>query len=539
MDKKIKYILFSIILLLLVLPAIQNQFHLFSIKPLKGDFVPAPKPELNANNWFNGEYQAKYDDFLEQHIGLRSSLVRLNNQIDFSLFKKPNAEGIVIGKKRHMYEADYIRAYLGNDFVGKSIIDKKLGRFKFLQQHLKDEYDIDLILVFEPGKASFYPEYIPDHYNISGKTITNYEYYTQKADELDIRHIDFNKYYKTLKNTARYPIYTKNGVHWSIYGMTFAADSIINYIEYIRQIDMPEMYLDRWELSVIPRRTDNDVSKTMNLFWEPPLDTMAYPVYSYEVNEKKDRPMVLVIGDSFYWNIFNTGLPKNLFGNEAFWYFYSKVYPDNYIKPVNVGDLDIKSEIEKQDVVFLMVTERFMYIFDWGFTDDLYELYAPTSLWDKLYRIRIGITKDNEWFNHVINKARSKGLSLEEMMYLDAKYIMMMNDLDNYLALFGHEYFEEKIKSDPNWYNSIKEKAAEQKVTVEEMLRQNADYLFRKNNPGAFEKYYAIKQIENNIRADSALFGHIKEKAKNFRLTIDEMIRCDAEFAYEERNSDQ
>ena len=88
---------------------------------------------------------------------MRNIFVRINNQIDYSLFNIPNSEGIVIGKEGYLFEKDYIRTCLGKDFLGKSVIDKKLLRTKFIQEFLKTK-NIDLIIVFEPGKASFFPQ---------------------------------------------------------------------------------------------------------------------------------------------------------------------------------------------------------------------------------------------------------------------------------------------------------------------------------------------------------------------------------------------
>ena len=64
-------------------------------------------------------------------------------------------------KTQTALEYDYIRSWLAIDYPGDSFIEKKLQRTKYVQEYLKREKGIDLVIVFEPGKASFYPEYIP------------------------------------------------------------------------------------------------------------------------------------------------------------------------------------------------------------------------------------------------------------------------------------------------------------------------------------------------------------------------------------------
>ena len=114
-----KGILFLIILLLLVLPGIQYFTNLFKIGELDGDFILNEKPVFEDSCWFDGSFQSKYNDYIEDHIGFRNFFVRLNNAFDFYINKKSNAEGVIVGKENYLFEYDYIRAYKGDDFIGK------------------------------------------------------------------------------------------------------------------------------------------------------------------------------------------------------------------------------------------------------------------------------------------------------------------------------------------------------------------------------------------------------------------------------------
>ena len=98
--KTFKHIIFYVLILLMLLPALQQSLRLFGERPLDGDFVLAERPVLTRSSWNSMEYQQKFNSWLEQHIGFRNFFVRLQNQLDFSLYRKANAEGVVIGKKR-------------------------------------------------------------------------------------------------------------------------------------------------------------------------------------------------------------------------------------------------------------------------------------------------------------------------------------------------------------------------------------------------------------------------------------------------------
>jgi hypothetical protein len=453
------------------------------------------------------------------------------------LFGKPNAEGVVLGKDGQLFEEDYIRAYLGKDFVGYDIIDRKVRRLKFLQEHLKHEFNTDLLVIFEPGKASIYPEYIPKRYDLSEKSLSNYEAYIEKFAEYGVNCIDFNKFFKSIKDTLSYPAFTKNGIHWSIYSMTFAADSMIRYIENARDIKMPEARIIKWELSDTAQRTDNDVSKTLNLFCEPGMDTLAYPVYYFEDVPGQVKPMVLVIGDSFYWNIFNTRIPHNLFQNEAFWYFYNKVYPDYYFSPKHVSDLDLKSAVEKQDMVILTVTERFQYKFDWGFIDELYQHYAPASPLEPIYQYQNEICAYDDWFDASIRNASQKGQSLGKALYLEALYQFEKNDPFEYYVLFGIDHISRNIKESTEWLAFVKQQSQEQEIPLDQGIYENARYILQKDHPDVYRKYSFIDSKLDGMRADSNWMRQIKEKADYFRISLEEMMLIDACYLFNMDNN--
>ena len=63
------------------------------------------------------------------------------------------------------------------------------------------------------------------------------------------------------------------------------------------------------ETSTKAQDTDDDVLKTMNLLLQQKARKLAYPVISFDTTGVK-KPMVLVVADSYYWNIFNTRIPK-------------------------------------------------------------------------------------------------------------------------------------------------------------------------------------------------------------------------------------
>ena len=523
MKKPMKYIAFGLILLVVSLPLIQMGLHPVKEKPLHGAFTLAEKPVFSKENWESGEYQEQVEKYLKDHAGFRNFLVRLYNQVDYSFFRKANAEGATIGKNRQLFEYDYIRSWLAIDNPGESFISKKLNRAKYVQEYLKREKGIDLVIVFEPGKASFYPEHIPEKFRAQKHGPSTYEAYIQKAREIDLDYIDLQAYFMQLKPGSEYPLFPRYGTHWSVFGMKFAADSLLSFIEHRRGIDLARVFNDTTEVSTRPRDTDNDVAKTMNLLFEPAGEKLAYPVLSFDSTSQADKPMVLVVADSYYWNIFNTRIPRYLFANEAFWYFNELVYPDNYISPVHTRDLNLKSEVEKQDVIFLMVTERFIHKFDWIFIDQLYRLYTPEWLYDPVYDNINRIMMHAPWYDELIEKANLKGITLEEELIIEAKYLIYKEDTAEFMIRYGDNYYKNSIAGFPDWMDAIREKARTRGISEQEMLELDALYMFQKRYPVYYELHRGIMAVRNEISEDSAMMNSISQQSLYYHFDIGEM----------------
>jgi len=529
--KAIEKIVFLLIVLVLVVPAIQKQFSLLSIPELNGDFTLAPKPELSWESWNSGSFQTGYDEYLNDNGGFKNILVRITNQIDYSFYGVIKADGVVKGKNGHLYEYDYIRAYTGLDFVGEELIEKRINRLKFLQDHLKTEFDIDLIFILEPGKASCYPEYISDKYLKNSKEQTNYKTILAKAEEHEVNCIDLNSWFAQLKSQSKYPLYAQHGTHWSIYGMSFAADSILNLISHTRNINLRKTRVDTIVIENRARRPDYDMAAAMNLlFTLPEKESLAYPEITFvEDSGQYDYPNVLVVGDSYFWNIFNTDIPFEIFNNQAFWYFGVQVYPDTYYNQKNVDDLNVMKEVEKQDVILLMTTERFLYKFDWKFVDRLYALYGINSEYDKVYEYMAGILTSDEWFEDIIEKAKKQNLPVSEMLLIDAKYIYKMQEPVKYNTFYGIEDIEKKIRNDKNWLKVIKQKAQENNLSLGEMIKEDAVYALSMDFPESYNIYKSIADNKKIILEDSLLKSKVHSDAQHFRLSFDEMLQIAAE----------
>lgn len=367
----IRKLLLGAVLLLLLIPLIQNKFEVVKLKPLKGAIVAHQKTFFKVKDWFSGDYQKKTEDYLYETFGFRNSFIRLNNQIAFNLFNIAKANGVIIGKENYLFEEDYIKAYYGTDFIGEDSISIRMKKLKFVQDTLKS-MNKSIFVVFAAGKASFYPEYIPDKY-AKKRGQTNYETYIKFAKKWSVNYIDFNKYFIDHKQSSPYLLYPKYGIHWSYFGTTLVTDSIIHFVEKLQKIEMNHATWT-YRSKEKAKQTDYDIGDGMNLMFYLNGPLMMYPTVHYQNDSTKTKPSTLVVSDSFYWDIFNSGI-SSLFSNHHFWYYNKQIYPDSYEKALETSQINLREQIDNHDVIMIMGTEATLHSLGWGFIENVYKLY--------------------------------------------------------------------------------------------------------------------------------------------------------------------
>ncbi len=433
--KTTRYILFTVLMLLLILPAVQRFAGFIRESPLKGAITLPEKPVLNSKSWFDGSFQENYDPYLEQTVGFRPTLIRINNQIAFSVFDTALANGVIIGKNNYLYENNYVKAYEGVDFVGYKEINEQVAKAKIIQRKL-EENGQHFLIVFAPGKGSYFPEYIPEKYRVKNRGITNYDCYASRFLQEGIPFIDFNRWFIQMKDTSRYPLYSKTGIHWSLYGVALSVDSLVRYMEKMAGIDMVDFSWDGIEVSSDPRDTDNDIANGMNLLFPIKTGEMAYPNIRFNDPPGKTRPDVLVIGDSYYWNIMGSGIASRLFGDNNFWFYNREAHNPKWREPKKVSDLNILDEIKKQQFVILLFTDANLYKFPCGFFNDVTDAWehpeqsiaiSPEVKEKRIKEIIADMRKSKETVEMIRQKAIKKKISFEEMLRLDANWILEQN----------------------------------------------------------------------------------------------------------------
>ncbi len=416
--------LFLIVILLLSLPAIQMYTDVVDIKKLKGVYIKQALPDLSVENWLSSNYQLEVSKYLDQNFGFRPEFIRLYNQIDYSLFDIPHSYGVVFGKESQLYEKWYINSYYGNDFVGDKVIDSTIHHLERINRTLIDSLGTKMMIVLAPGKASYYPEYIPDHLKSEKVNPSNYDAYKSKLQNSSIPCVDFNDWFLKIKDTIPYPLFPRTGTHWSQYGATLAADSLMRYMEGLLDMDLANLSFNKVTVTKKPRVPDNDLEANMNLYFPIEDDDYFYPRVKYEKGKNKDKPYVIVVSDSYFWNLFNISGFVGKFNKLKYWYYNNSVYPDSYKGRTTVADLNLYDQLSKADLVILMSSTSPLGGFPWKFHEKASKVLNASEHEKKVLAVISRMRNSEKWYSAIKKKAKARNVSIDRMMRADAEYLI-------------------------------------------------------------------------------------------------------------------
>nr|WP_230688036.1 hypothetical protein [Hymenobacter ruricola] len=388
----VKRFLLLLLLAMLLVPAIQAQLHFSKEAGLNGAFTLAPRPRLGWDSLQAGTYQPALEQYLTDHLGFRPYLVRLRNQLSFWLFRVARTPDVVVGRAGVLFQPGPVASYQGRDLLPAAEVRFRVRRLRAVQRALHRR-GVELLFVLAPAKARFEPENLPAHLRPPAGTLTNYDQFTRALRADSVALLDFVPVFAHWKTTRPYPLFPRGGAHWSGYGATLAADTLLRRLEALGHLRFPEVRtvgpprLVRALDSL--RGTDNDLSWLLNLVEQPEATPLAYRQLAFAPPRPgQTRPSALLVGDSFTWGLmqFSPYVQREFADDTRFWYYNHAVHvPDSVYHDTGetAGRLELRQQLESRRFVLLLFTEHNLTENEFGFTDQVYHLYHPHTAPDR------------------------------------------------------------------------------------------------------------------------------------------------------------
>ena len=407
---------------------------------MEGVVVEEAKPEFTFRNCCNGSFQQQVEPYLKQHLGCREPLIRLYNQYLWDFYGKTPVTDVevVFGKDGWMYEpwvvADYyqrqFRFYASDSAQMATLLTEEAHRLSQLQQAL-EPYGTHLFVCMAPAKDMICPEYLPENqdtrYDDQPKISARYfneEIYTQ----LGVNHLNLEQWFLQIKDTADFMLFPKTGTHWTRYASLYAADTLIRYMEHLGEINIPNLVIGPKHLGKKAIDPDDDLESLLNLMRPLPKPKYYYAKASSDHDTTAVKPKVIVIGDSFWWNICLQLPLEEFFSSAPYWYYNSTVH--YYEHFTSVDQLNLLEELTSADYIVLLYSATQQYHMNDGFTRKALEALGILTLDSNAFiereiqRTIANIMVSPQWMDMVREKAEKRGVSVEQALHDDAEWVV-------------------------------------------------------------------------------------------------------------------
>ena len=524
--------MFCITMLFISTPMVVQQTKIVKFKALNGVFQKVSKPKLTYANYKNMSYQVNIEKYISQNFGFREPVLRCYNQLVWDLFDKTCTDRIYVGKDNWLYEPWYVDEYFGtleyfDDTVAlRKEFDRQIGYIYQISEALKAN-ETELIVMMVPGKPHIYPEYLQESdKNPDSVGIRANDYYTEKFSELGVNHINFTDWFLKTKEADSFMVFPKTGTHWSNMAAVYITDSLIKYIEATSGMNMHNLSIGNLHPGKI-REPDNDLEKILNLVRPINRDLMQYADFSVAKDSLAYKPNLLVIGDSYFWNIANQIPLDNIFSRYPYWYYNNTIYFDP--EHNNIKQVDLVEELIQSDVVLLLFSAYPMYYFSCGFSHvALTELYFSPDMIDSLVNDRImSINSHPEQVEMIKGKAQKKNISLEQAIYDDAKYLIYNNPERTFKELADRKVPTTYSSKVYEYYNMYKNPTSKKYI-------RKADKYGEVSEPTMEDK---IAKVIENMKSNPEWMNNLQEKANKTGKSLDEIMYRDAKWMVSEEGN--
>lgn len=280
-------------------------------------------PAISGSSLLAKKWQKQFEDWLNLKIPFRIQLIRIHNQIYYSLFSSSYTfdDRIVIGKKNYFYQISYLNKYCNSKHIvyRQAQFDEWAAKLQALNDFFQKRGQ-KFVYIISPSKASYFPEYFPANYQCNGVHRPDYVLAQHALKNVAFPYVDGSKI--LLQNKPQYGalLFPLGGIHWTVLGAALIMQDVLKKIA---APQLPKLQFS-YTTSFSPNGTDSDLLDLNNLFF--PQKYYIVPVVSFtkipSIYSGKQLKVALV-GSSFSMHLVQLFNQEKLF-TQMDYYFYFK-----------------------------------------------------------------------------------------------------------------------------------------------------------------------------------------------------------------------
>ena len=327
---------------------------------------PLRRPRLRPTTWWRGQFQRDFEAWFGGVIEPRGWIVRLTNQVYYTVFAKSYMKDrqIIVARDRYLYDLEYLDAYCwsaNHDSGGASAsLVAKLSELQYGLLHR----DRLLVFLLTPSKAVTMPEFLP--VGLCSRPPTpdrERERFVASLRQAGVATIDGPELVRAMKAHDPLPPFPRGSTHWSLLAGARVGARLVEAIARLSAHDVGELVIDPPGWGAPPTGSDADLARMLNL-WRPPVD---YPTASASRRCRSAAAgrttRLIAVGGSFLDQILDPIAACALFGRVDS-YFYYDLWRFDWIArrryPVDRTAIKWRDELDQPTVFLVELNERLL-----------------------------------------------------------------------------------------------------------------------------------------------------------------------------------
>ncbi len=372
--KTLRRLLAGLFVLLLFLPILERQFHIFPEARLYGVERSTRGATFTWKGWWDGAYQRDFERRLTRRFGLRGHLVKTFNEIRFTIFRETDARAgtrIVIGRNGWLYDRNYV---LRHGAPAKSAPEKRrqiVEDLRRLQEALSAR-GIAFAVVLAPTKVTLYPENAPSRLlrPPEQRGPGEYDEIRPLLEAAGVRVMDGVQLLLRKKEEQPHPLFSKTGTHWNYLAAGFVVEELTAELRRQTGKNLPILRPVGVEIDRKVFGSDNDLGQLLNIWRTDAIaGPQVHPRFAADIEGEPYRPNILFVGDSFVHTLTRI-LDDAAFyrARDTFYYFKRRFsYPTETDEPLDGARFDWRQELLERDAVVLEICEYWLPNIGFGF----------------------------------------------------------------------------------------------------------------------------------------------------------------------------
>lgn len=344
--------------------------------PLSGATPQPPAPVWSWRAVAEGEVFRRIDACYNSQAGLRPLLVRLDNQLTYSVFSEAAArtsgDSLVVGPGGWLYQRHYLRHAVTPSPIDPAKGRAAVARIRAVQDRLARR-GLAFQLLVAPSKAEVYPAHAsPAEFGgrDPARVVTAYELYRPELLAAGVNLLDAAGDFRAWAAAGAPDLFPRSGIHWGYEPALRVLEDLRTRLNRTLRRPLPPVELETTRVGPA-FGPDRDLVNLLNLVWNDryaPITRFPVPRRQTAVPETQ-LPRLLWVGDSFACGLLELLEKGGLLRTTDFLFYFQgfERWPPRSWPGGDVGKIEWETYLRGFDAVIFVMTERAFDDLGWGF----------------------------------------------------------------------------------------------------------------------------------------------------------------------------